>query len=56
MTYWETLSYFSVWKASIESRTDGSYSKTGKVILFLLCQSHKALIIETYSFVDLISL
>ena len=56
MTYWATLSYFSVWKASIEPRTDGSYSKTGKVILLLLCQTHKALIIETYSFVDLISL
>ena len=53
---WTTLSYFSVWKASIESRTDGSYSKTGKAILFLLSQTHEALIITTHSFVDLISL
>ena len=53
---WTTLCYFSVWKASIESITDGSYSKTGKAILFLLCQTYEALTITTHSFVDLISL
>lgn len=48
------LPFFTNWKNSIQSRPGGPFSKTDKARMFISWQTHEALIITTYSSIDLI--